>query len=133
MLGLWPKFEQWKRELIKILAEDSAAHPNERPFPLWDFSGYNTYTIEDVPPPGDTRAKMQWYWESSHYKKELGDKVLDKIFGIDRNLPSDFGRQINADNIEQHLAWIRAQQQEYIKSHPADVQEIEQDLKGLLH
>ncbi|MFC1932391.1 hypothetical protein ACFLXU_02005 [Chloroflexota bacterium] len=49
---------------------------------------------------------MQWYWDSSHYKKELGDLMLDKIFNYHesgRIVPDNFGVLITSDNIERHL------------------------------
>ncbi len=49
---------------------------------------------------------MQWYWESSHFKKEVGDLVLDKLFdyqALGRVIPDDFGILINRNNIEAHL------------------------------
>ncbi len=49
---------------------------------------------------------MQWYWESSHFKKEVGDLVLDKLFDYQapgRVIADDFGILINRNNIEAHL------------------------------
>ena len=71
---------------------------------------------------------MQWYWESSHFKKELGDLVLDRIFAYHepgRIVPEDFGVQITTANIEAHLAWIREQQKRYHETHPQEVSEVE--------
>jgi hypothetical protein len=48
-VGLWKKFEQWKREMVQI-NEQQANKYGKTPFPLWDFSGYNTFTTEEVPP-----------------------------------------------------------------------------------
>jgi hypothetical protein len=126
--GLWPTMDQWKRELVNILAEDAAAHPKEKPFPLWDFSGYNTITTEAIPQSGDTTTKMKWYWEGSHYKKELGDQILDRIFNYQsamRKVPQDFGILLTPDNLETHLANIRQKQQVYTQTHPGEIAEIE--------
>ncbi len=126
--GLWPTMDQWKRELVSILAEDAAAHPKEKPFPLWDFSGYNTITTETIPVRGDTTTKMKWYWEGSHYKKELGDQILDRIFNyqsIERKVPQDFGILLTPDNLETHLASIRQKQQVYAQTHSSEIAEIE--------
>jgi ribosomal protein L13 len=64
----------------------------------------------------DKKNQMKWYWESSHYKKELGDYVLDRVFQYkhpDRIIPDDFGKLLESKNIEQQLAKIRAEQQNY--------------------
>lgn len=125
--GIWETFEQWKRQLV-VLNESVAAEQGKRPFALWDFSGYNHYTTEAVPPLGDTKAQMQWYWESSHYKKELGDLVLDRMFNYkhpDRIIDKDFGVQLTSKNIETHLQKIRNDRQQWREIHPNDVTEIQ--------
>ena len=86
--------------------EQEAARSGESPYPLWDFSGYNSLTTEDVPPDGDSETQMKWYWESSHYKKELGDLVLDRIFDYhhpERIVPDDFGVLLTPKNIKRGI------------------------------
>lgn len=126
--GLWPAFEAWKRELVVILEADAAAHPEARPFVLWDFSGYNSVTIESVPAAADAQTAMRWYWESSHYKKGVGDLVQDRLFDYhdaERMVPVDFGVPVRSANLAAHLAAIREAQQQYQQSHPEDVREVE--------
>ena len=125
--GIWSIFEQWKRQLV-TLNESVAAEQGKIPFALWDFSGYNHYTTEAVPPLGDTETQMQWYWESSHYKKELGDLVLDRIFSYkhpERKIVKGFGALLNSENIETHLQKLREDRQQWRVLHPEDVVEIE--------
>ncbi len=114
-VGLWSKFEQWKQEVVTI-NEQQAKKYGKQPFPLWDFSGYNTYTTETI------TDNMKWYWESSHYKQELGNIVLDSVF--ERKIADDFGVLINTKNIDKHLADIRIKQQQYRKDHPFDAAEV---------
>jgi hypothetical protein len=125
--GLWSYFEQWKRLLVSLNEEIAFQH-SRTPYPLWDFSGYNYYTIEPVPTLGDRETAMQWYWESSHYKKELGDLVLDRIFNYihpERTIVDGFGIQLTSNNIESHLQQIRNDRQHWRDSHTNDVAEIE--------
>jgi hypothetical protein len=110
-VGLWPQFEQWKRQMVRINAEQANKY-GKTPFPLWDFSGYNSFTTEEVPPLGDIKTEMKWYWEASHYKKTLGDLALDRIFG-EHIIANDFGKLLESKNIEQQLAKIRTEQQQY--------------------
>jgi hypothetical protein len=108
--------------------EQEAAKSGEELLPIWDFSGYNSYTAEKVPPLGDVNTEMQWYWESSHYKKELGDLVLDRVFGHQepgRTVNPDFGVLLASENIELHLQQVRNDRQKWRTSFPEDVQEIE--------
>jgi hypothetical protein len=126
--GLWPKFEDWKRQLVQILSNESQASGGNRPFALWDFSGYNSMTTETVPDIGNTESKMRYYFESSHFKKELGDMVLDRALGYQsaqRVIPADFGVLLTTGNVESHLAQIQSDQRNWRIKHPADVSEIE--------
>lgn len=125
--GLWPAWEQWKRETVAILAADAAAHPGEQPFPLWDFSGYNSVTTEPVPDEGDAESRMRWYWDSSHYRRETGDLVLDRVLRhreVERELPPDFGVLLTRGNLERHLRDIRDAQAAYRRARPGELQEI---------
>lgn len=125
--GLWPQLEQWKRNLVAILAEDAARHPGMKPYVLWDFSGYNSITTEEVPPAGDTRTQMRWYWEASHYKKEVGDMILEKILGYhnpEQQVPDDFGIELTPGNVEAYLEAVREQQRIWHHQHQQDLQEI---------
>lgn len=121
-------FEEFKRRLVT--ANERAAIKNMKdPFPLWDFTGYGQLTTEAVP--NDSKTKMKWYWDSSHYKKELGDIVLDRMFDGNfsggQNYP-DFGVKLTSKNIETHLKKLRKDRIKWQNSHSIDVQEI-RDLK----
>jgi len=123
----WTQWEDWKHRLVKM-NEEEARRAGQPPFPLWDFSGYNSITTETVPPLGDTQTMMRWYFDSSHYTPAAGDLVLDRIFNYkspDRTVPDDFGVLLTPQNIEAHLARIRSDRARYRESHPQDVAEIE--------
>jgi hypothetical protein len=104
-IGMWDTFESWKRSIVSVAARESKDNPGL--VQIWDFSGYNTFTTEPVPPAGDMRTSMQWYWESGHYKRELGDHVIARITGQS----SDFGRRLTVDNIENDLSEIREERE----------------------
>lgn len=126
-LGLWDTFEKWKRALVNILAADVALYPDSPSIPLYDFTGYYDITTEDLPKHGDNTSQMQWYWEGSHYKKRVGDLMLDRIFAHETNkmkITTSFGASIKPDNIESHLAQIRADHNYYMNTHPEDIEEI---------
>lgn len=126
-LGLWAVYEDWKRQLVSVIEDDAAAHPEQRPFELWDFSGFNTVTTEPVPMAGDTRTQMDYYWECSHYKKEAGDLVLDRLFGYavpQRTLPDDFGVLLRQNNVEDFLAETRIGLAAYQERFPEEIAAI---------
>lgn len=125
--GRWPQVEQWKRDLLTIIAEDAARHPWKEPFALWDFSGYNSITTEEVPQAGDTMTQMRWYWEASHYKKEVGDMMLARLFNYHdpkQQVQDDFGTKLTFENIDAHLQTVREQQHIWHLQHQQDIQEI---------
>tara|TARA_Y100000746_G_scaffold26393_1_gene20190 strand:- start:8233 stop:9474 length:1242 start_codon:yes stop_codon:yes gene_type:complete len=125
--GLWPTFEAWKVSLAEINEEEAKLNKKE-PFPIWDFSTYNFFTTERVPELGDIDTKMNWYWESSHFSKELGDIVLDNIFGypVKDNSPKKyFGTLINTNNIYSHLQNIRVKRDIWRNENLEDIKEIE--------
>jgi hypothetical protein len=95
-LGLWPSFEDWKRNLLAEVDRLALASNDVR---IFDFSGYNSYTTEPVPPRGDISSKMYWYWEPGHYKSALGEQILMSIFHGN----TGFGRVLTAKNIESVL------------------------------
>ena len=108
-VGLWNKFEIWKTNLVK-LNELVAEEYKSNPFPLWDFAVYHELTSEQVPEIDD-KSKMKWYWESSHYKPELGSIMLDRVFlNSNDSLFFDFGTKLNSNILNSHLAKIREKQ-----------------------
>lgn len=120
-LGLWLEFELWKRNLVTLIAE------NTPKFSLWDFSGFNSITTESFPPINDHQTQMRWYWESSHYKKEVGNIILSKMLSQNKdiqNYPADFGIQINSTNIEHWLQQTQLKRNDYIKNNPEIIAEI---------
>lgn len=125
-MGLWDEWEIWKREMVRI-NEEEATTAGKAPFLLWDFSGYNQYTTEEVPPEGDKDTKMRWYWEGSHYKSALGDIVLNRIFGImapGTESPDDFGILLDGKTVDAHLEAIRQAQKGYRQTHQSDYKRI---------
>lgn len=125
--GLWGQFEDWKRMLLQIV-ESEAAKAHASPFPVWDFSGYSSITVEDVPSAQDINVRMRYYYESSHYTPVAGDLVLDRIFNLKipgHAVPDDFGIRLTRQNIEAHLANIRLARERYRRTHPEDIAEIE--------
>jgi len=83
----WDNIEKWKRSLADI-------------HPIWDFSGYNEITTDD-----------RCYYECSHYKPEIGNKIIASFFGN----PS-FGYLLKPETIEQDLISIRQLREEWKQS-----------------
>ncbi len=122
-IGLWPQYEAWKRDLVAVLAED-AEENHSKPFPLWDFSGFNSITTEPIPALGDKRSMMRWWWEPSHYQKAAGDLMLDRVLDYRPGLasvPSDFGILLSPSNIDTWLAETRERGRAYRRDQPKEI------------
>ena len=103
-LGLGERYAFWLKELVRI-NEEEASKAGHQPFPLWDFSAPSSITTEPVPNLGD-RSPMRWFWERSHYRKQTGDLILDRVFDYSdpsRAVPADFGVRLTSADIDAHL------------------------------
>ncbi|WP_052807890.1 hypothetical protein [Methyloterricola oryzae] len=124
---LWDQWEEWKRRIVE-LNRDTAEASGSPPFPIWDFSGYNSITTEKFPPAGDSTTPVFGYWETSHYTKAVGDMVLDRIFGTrfsSTPVPADFGVSLDVTNLESHLTTIREQRRLWLRDHKEEAEELE--------
>lgn len=118
--GHWAVFEDWKRALATLASATDV--------PLWDFAGYDDFTTEPVPARGDRKTAMRWYWEGGHFKKELGDRVLQAVLG---GHDTGFGERLSTDNVEARIAAVRAQRAAYRASPRNDAQQIRELVAGL--
>lgn len=124
-IGLGNRYEFWLKELV-LINEKEAARAKRPAYPLWDFSLPNTITREPIPLPGDL-TPMRWYWDYSHYRKETGDLILDRIFGYtdrSRHLPEDFGVRLTGENIDAHLARDRVLLADWAAANPEFASQI---------
>jgi len=83
-------FDQFKRALSHLSG-------------FYDFSGLNSVTTDNYN-----------YYETSHFRRNVGDLVIARIFN-DRsiNVPEDFGQWVTAENIDLHLKALRQQVSRY--------------------
>jgi len=120
--GLLPLYQDWKRRLVQILAEESR-ESGRHSVPLWDFSGFNRVTTEPVPPSNDRKTKVRWFWEPAHYKKETGNLILDRVLNytpaVDL-IPDDFGVLLTPANVDQVLEGNIKNGAEYSRREPDD-------------
>ena len=128
LTGLWPAYEDWKRELVGRVDAARGTMDVE----LWDFTGFSPYTAEQVPRPGDTRTELQWYWEAGHFKKSLGDVLLANMFDK-RNNHEQWGRQLTGRNLDELLRQQREAREDYVRSHPDDVTALETLVPEAVH
>ena len=75
-------FEQWGRWLNEVLANFQMSFCN-----FYHFLPENS---EPFPKPGEKVSAMKAYWEISHYKKAVGDRVLSEVMRNDRPAEGDW-------------------------------------------
>ncbi len=87
--GLWPAFDAWKTRAA-LTVDRAGAHRPQARIALHDFSGFGPQACERIPLPGDLKSETRWYWEGGHFKKSLGDLVLQRLAGdMTQHPPTD--------------------------------------------
>jgi hypothetical protein len=72
---------------------------------FWDFSGLNSIT-----------TNKYYYYETWHFRNMVGDMVLSRILGNkDVTVPKDFGIFVTAQNVDNHLQYLKQQMTEYLE------------------
>lgn len=110
--------EAWQRALTAAAERQRRAGCDVQ---LYDFSGFNSITTEPVPQAGPaTTASMVNYWETSHYRVNVGRMILTRMFGGADAVPADFGAALSPATIDAHLAAMRAARERYHVEHPVE-------------
>lgn len=126
--GRFSTFEQWKKDLVRVVDNANNNHKYQNKVNLWDFTGYNTITTEYIPTVSQEDS-LKGYIDSDHYRPKVGNLIIELVVnGNSRKkakIPEDFGVVINKNNIEQHLQKVRFDQQLYHQDYPEVIEEIE--------
>lgn len=109
--------DNWKRSLTTVIDARKRQGCDIR---LVDFSGFNRITTEEIPQ-STGNENMQYYWEHSHYRSEVGQIMLEHLFRKNRqDAADDFGVELSGDTIERHISDFRKKRSEYITGHPRE-------------
>ena len=103
------QFAKNKKDVV-LFVEKIAKEQEKNPYRIMHFSIYHELTAETVPT--NPKEKMKYHWEASHYKKELGDIVLDRLLNISPY--KDFGVELNSENIDSHIQKLRDDRVKFI-------------------
>jgi hypothetical protein len=125
-LGLYETYEKWKMDVTKAIENIKLRTSGQGRLELWDFSGYNDITTEEVPPLGSS-IKMRWYRESSHYSRDTGDLIVSRLLrGSDTSasVASNFGRIVNQGALVSYLAADREASKRYSKLYPEEIIDV---------
>ncbi|MGA3403761.1 MAG: hypothetical protein ABSC95_31495 [Acetobacteraceae bacterium] len=116
--GIMHLYDAWLRRLTETVAA-----AGDGKVELWNFAGLTPYTVEKIPNQGDTHTQLSWFWETNHFKPALGNLIISRILGQG---PEGFGEQLTLTTLPRVQAELRAQQQQYVETHPAGVTRISQ-------
>ncbi|WP_166424090.1 hypothetical protein [Paraglaciecola sp. 20A4] len=105
-----------KRAIVSVNAA-VAANLNTKPFPIYDFNLINQYTTEPFDLVSNTEPK--YWWESSHYKKALGDKLVDWLNTPENERDASIGVSLAPQNIDQHINLQLRQLADWQQANPA--------------
>lgn len=123
---LWPAFETWKSFLVKEIELIQQAYPNSK-VALWDFSGYSRFQCEAIPGANEKDRNTQWYWEAGHFKRELGNLIIARLF--DSESVSDLGMQLSRKNQTANRERIANERNTCLAANP----QVFQDAAQLVH
>lgn len=121
--GLWPWYQEWLKSLA-TLVESEAQAAGQAPYPIFDFSGYNAYNTEAFDPKAS--AMGQWYIESSHFNKKLGERMIQRIYQPEGKALAEegFGKRLHAPLIQDHIIELERGRERYYQTHPEDIAAI---------
>jgi hypothetical protein len=120
--GYWNQYKGWKKEIIKI-NENLADEFNTTPISLWDFSGYNTYTLEPVPDLQDKITQMRYFSDDVHFSHELGAEILRTINNVPTNNPP-IGTQLGSNSVSSQLSGMEKQHLLYLENQTQQTEDI---------
>lgn len=128
--GHWALFEEWKRRVARIVADDAEQHRDD-PITLWDFSGYNSVTTDPFPAEPAPALALRHFLDSVHWNTSTRDKIVERLFDYDdgRPVPDDFGIRLTPDNVEAVIAQTRERKAQYEASHRGELDELREVLK----
>jgi len=118
--GLWDDFDELKRRIVALGAQPQFAGSVH----VWDFSGYHALSMEAVKGAG---RDTPWFEDSIHPSAATGDMMLLRLqLGAQApgRVPEDFGRLLDAANVEAQLAAAVARRAEYLETRAADVEQV---------
>ena len=133
VLDLWSEFEEFKRKAANIVERYAPQQIAGRCRGLIDFAYFHEFATESVPPPGSAGVMIYW-WESTHYKRNVGQAIGIRIKQDDMISATNlqpFGRCLVAESISKILETERVERNLYITSHSLEVVQLYKKIRKL--
>ncbi|PIF12699.1 hypothetical protein [Janthinobacterium sp. 13] len=117
--GLWPLFEEWKQQVVLEVASVKKQYPSAR-ISVTDFSGFGLYNCEPIPTQQQRHASTRWYWEAGHFKRALGDIVMQRVMTQKDGVPVDgqFGMLLTGATLAANRDRIAAERSACVAAQP---------------
>jgi hypothetical protein len=124
--GKWDDFVAWKQAAVNLVSSKTGCN-----ITLWDFARHSKITEEPVPQSGP----MKYYWESSHYRKLVGDAILTATVGgqsdphvwqakFGDDFDGSFGEQLTASGFLASMQREDQARDAWRKANPAIVSDV---------
>ncbi len=97
-LDLLPVIRDWRNKLVEVVDRLGRLEPARGSLVLWDFQALDTFTNEPLPPSGTNIQMMRWWWDTSHFRPELGAMIIKRI--ETQNGQNDFGARLDKTNAD---------------------------------
>ncbi|MCD8554263.1 hypothetical protein [Seleniivibrio sp.] len=102
---------KWKKDVVDAVYKSAEEH-GKKPFPIIDFAVYNDITTEKIP---HSSNEMQYYYDTSHFKRNVGDMVLERLkSGV---VKDGFGIELNPRMMDGYLAKMKQERADYLKKY----------------
>jgi hypothetical protein len=87
--GLMHLHVEWKKALEALVRQYA-----EQPVRLWDFSGESSFIQEPLPAAGQKLGPLQWFWEPSFYRQQLGDLMIEAVLSDKCDTETALGHRV---------------------------------------
>jgi hypothetical protein len=113
--GNWATYVAWKSDLVRVIADEGM----QGTVGLWDFTGFSGPPAETVPPAGDAKTRMTYFYENSHCTPVFGRLMLEAIYGPPG--AARFGVRLDGANLAAHQARMLKDRDTYAEQNPAEI------------
>ena len=96
---------------------------------MWDFTAYDPILTERIPASPRDPTVMRWHWDPVHVKRELGDRIIDRLLSRGRDL--SLGEILSPGEIESHLDRLERGHLDYVRSRPEELAIIDEAIARL--
>lgn len=121
-LGLSGLFNEWKGQIATTAAKYAE---QGLALDITDFSALTPETLEQIPLPDDKRTELKFFWEAGHFKKSLGDLMLQQVVS---GKPG-FGQPVSQASLNAWLAEDRRRLEQELASGSRLVKDVDSLIK----